>query len=299
MHPIFARFPAKLLPQTEQFWTNFFGVKSRRAFCKSLLTQHMPSDQYPPLNEEYFEWIDVLESVAAARSRFVMLELGAGYGRWLANAVGAARRCKLRYHLVAVEAEPAHFQYLRRNLRDNGIPFWRRTLVQAAVGAQPGHVWFHVGNPSEWYGQAIDPDRDAIAPKLGNRFGARQTRERLPDGSERALVPVVSLDQLLRPLSRVDLIDLDVQGLELEVLSAAKLLDQKVARVHVGTHNHEVEHGLRELFHGLGWVSRADFPCLTPEVPTPFGPVSFQDGVQSWLNPKLTDVRTMPVRRAA
>ena len=38
---------------------------------------------YPDFCEEYFEWIDVLESVLAADQQFVMIELGAGYGRWL------------------------------------------------------------------------------------------------------------------------------------------------------------------------------------------------------------------------
>ena len=38
---------------------------------------------------EYFEWLDLLHAVQDARDRFVMVELGAGYGRW---AVRAATR---------------------------------------------------------------------------------------------------------------------------------------------------------------------------------------------------------------
>src|SRR4051794_1481598 len=38
---------------------------------------------FPAFSEEYFEWIDFLAAATTARKRFVMMELGAGYGRWL------------------------------------------------------------------------------------------------------------------------------------------------------------------------------------------------------------------------
>lgn len=40
----------------------------------------------PVPSASYFEWIALLQAVVAARSRFVMVELGAGYGPWLASA---------------------------------------------------------------------------------------------------------------------------------------------------------------------------------------------------------------------
>jgi hypothetical protein len=59
-----------------------------------------------------------------------------------------------------------------------------------------------------------------------------------------------------------------------------------VKRVHVGTHSREIEDGLRRLFRALGWQSLADYACLSSAT-TPFGMVSFRDGVQSWLNPRF------------
>jgi hypothetical protein len=83
----------------------------------------------------------------------------------------------------------------------------------------------------------------------------------------------------------VDLIDLDVQGAELEVLEAAAgELDKKVKRVHIGTHGRTVEEGLRSLFRRLGWQCLRSFECAS-SVKTEWGTISFQDGVQTWVNP--------------
>lgn len=75
------------------------------------------SPTYPPFDEEYFEWIDLLEAVAAAKDRFTMLELGAGFGRWTARAAAAAKQRDLSYSLIAVEAEPTHFDWMREFTR--------------------------------------------------------------------------------------------------------------------------------------------------------------------------------------
>src|SRR5271154_222622 len=41
--------------------------------------------------EDYLEWIDIVEAVSSAKDRFVMFELGAGYGRWSINAMNALK----------------------------------------------------------------------------------------------------------------------------------------------------------------------------------------------------------------
>jgi FkbM family methyltransferase len=292
VHPVFEFFPPQASGESAEFIFNFLAVRTRKTFCRPIVTnpeRNPPRDRWPPVNEDYFEWIDLLEAVHGAGERFTMIELGAGYGRWLANAAGAVARLGRSCHLVGVEAEPAHFDYLAQNLRDNGVAGSSCTLVRAAAGASPGSVWFHVGRPDEWYGQAIDANSTPVS-WWKRWFRRGPLREVQADGKARELVRVVSLDQLLAPLPLVDLIDLDVQGAELDVLASSSLLDRRVGRVHIGTHNSGVEAGLRLLFQRLGWVNRGDYPCLTADVSTPFGPVSFQDGVQSWLNPRLANI---------
>ena len=94
---------------------------------------------YPPVDEEYFEWLDLLESVVAAKGSYTMIELGAGYGRWALRAAFAARQYnpKLRCHVIAVEAEPTVYGWLKEHFAHNGLkPRWH-TLLHAAVTDQP------------------------------------------------------------------------------------------------------------------------------------------------------------------
>jgi hypothetical protein len=59
-----------------------------------------------------------------------------------------------------------------------------------------------------------------------------------------------------------------------------------VKRLHIGTHSKEIEAGLRQLLSAHGWRCHADYP-LSSTSETPWGPVSFENGVQSWVNPGL------------
>ncbi len=202
-----------------------------------------------------------------------MLELGAGYGRWLVIAATAVQLYSdLPYYLVGVEAEPTHFRFMKRHFDDNGISRRRigrrrARLVNAAVTERDGHVDFYVGGSSEWYGQMI-------APTTGASAGIARVRS-------------VSLNTLIAPLAHVDLIDLDVQGAEADVLASAReALDAKVQRVHVGTHGPEPEEGVRSLFGALGWTNLNDYACGS-EAETPWGPMHFLDGVQTWVNPRF------------
>jgi FkbM family methyltransferase len=226
----------------------------------------------PQVNEEYFEWIDVLESVSTAVSGFCMVELGAGYGRWLVRAAVALRLLKpaTTPFLIGVEAEPTHFGWMVAHFRDNDLDPDDHCLVEAAVDRSEGDALFTIGRPGDWYGQAIVP--------------------RGTSGYELVTVRTITLSSLLADVERVDLIDLDVQGVELAVLeSAIDELDQKVRRVHVGTHGSDLETGLRELFRHYGWFKRYDYGSGLTES-TPFGEVAFTDGVQTWINPRFETV---------
>jgi FkbM family methyltransferase len=214
---------------------------------------------YPPFDEEYFEWIDLLEAVTSAQGRFTMLELGAGFGRWTARAATAAQQSNLQYFLIAVEAEPTHFEWLKQNLQDNGVRLADCHLIHAAVTDKDGKIGFRTGDP-DGYGQAIGGTTE---------------------------VEAVSLSTLLRPLDRVDLIDMDVQGAELEILSAAiQPLSQKVKRVHVETHSEQLHTSIIGLFRRLGWKPHFLYMFNTADK-TPWGRINFQGGTQGWLNSRL------------
>ena len=243
---------------------NWIGVSTRREF----FTDDLPfvTVTPPPPDSEYFEWIDVLEAVTRAAGRFTMLELGAGYGRWIVNAAVALRSFSgLPHRLIAVEAEPTHFRWLELHCRDNDVD---ASLIQAAVAPQRGKVAFAVGRPAAWYGQAI----------ADGTWSPERAEE----------VEAVTLSDLLEPLERADLVHCDIQGAEATVFKeAAADVDAKVKRVHVGTHGLEVERRLRDVFSSLGWEKVNDYACGS-SVETPWGQMTFQDGVQTWLNERHT-----------
>jgi FkbM family methyltransferase len=256
-HPVFERFSRGARGDIP----NWLGVRTRREFFSAELG--FVTIGTPPVDTEILEWIDLLEAVIAADARFTMIELGAGYGRWIVNAAAAVRAYHgdLPMRLVAVEAEPTHFRWLKRHCSDNGV---KAKLIRAAVAHEEGDVAFAVGNPAGWYGQAIADGTWS------------------PDRVER--VRAVTLSSLLAPFDEVDLIHLDVQGAEFDVLEEAASVLHRVRRVHVGTHSQKVENGIRRLFTALGWTAINDHPSGSASS-TPFGVLDFQDGVQTWARP--------------
>jgi FkbM family methyltransferase len=281
-HPVFSRFERFRGTVPTEFHVNFLGVMTRNAYTSGLLTArgwHFPPSglvepTYPLLDDEYFEWIDTLEAVLDAKQRFTAIELGAGFGRWLVNAAAAARqqRPDLEVRLIGVEAEPTHFQWMKQHFRDNGLDPEQHQLLEAAIDGADRTCSFYVGRPDEWWGQSIADPRRPIT-----------------DASVRQ-VETFSLKRLLSGLELVDLIDLDIEGAELVVLSSAiDELDRKVKRVHIGTHTREIERGLRALFWQHGWHKKTDAECDQTE-PTKWGEIAFQNGVQTWINPRLASV---------
>jgi FkbM family methyltransferase len=279
----------------EPGWSvNFLGVHTRVAFFsmfeqladfsqrRHLLTTH----PYP--NEDYFEWVALLQSVVEAQQRFTMVELGAGYGKWLVNGALAVRGYSgIPCRLIGVEAEPAHFKWMLQHLSDNGISRSEAKLRRAAVVAEDGPVWFHVGEAADWYGQAVADATDApqsAAARFRSRLGAIRSA-----GRRRVQrVPGLSLASVLANEDRVDFLDVDVQGVEADVLVPAALeLDDKVRRAYIGTHSRDNEERIRALFSGLGWECIDDYPS-NQTCDTRIGQIAFQDGVQTWLNRRLS-----------
>ncbi len=253
----------------------------------------MPVHTFEP-HEDYFEWIDLLESIMAAKGQYTMIELGAGYGRWAVRATAALRQLRnLPFHVVAVEGEPRHYRWLQQHMSDNGIRPPASTLVRGVVSNHRDDVLFYVGSPSgksdepaSWYGQCVIQGYETEEePQSGNYEG--QDVVKLKSGWKAVKTHSYLLQDILPETDRIDLIDMDIQAEELKVISAViDVLDQRVARLHIGTHSHEIEAGLRDLLSRHGWERKADYPCAQTNQ-TPWGPVQFVDGVQSWINPDL------------
>jgi FkbM family methyltransferase len=229
------------------------------------------------IDEEIFEWIDLLEAINAATENFTMVELGAGYGRWITAAAVVMRRHRLLpFRLVGVEAEPHHFEMMKQHLRDNGFVPENHTLINAAITPTGRPVHFIVGHSDSWYGQAIVPEGYSTSD-----FPDARTVE----------VPGESLEEVLEPLDRVDLCDIDIQGTEADIVeSSIDVLSSKVSRLHIATHSTQIEVRLHRALSLADWCCLRSYPHSS-QTETELGRIEFGDGVQSWLNRRLLRAR--------
>jgi FkbM family methyltransferase len=237
-------------------------------------------------SEDYFEWIDLLTSIERARDTFTMIEVGAGYGRWITNAAAAIRRLiprrELKMHLVALEANQRRFDFMVRNCGENQIAADEAKLHRLACTNDGAPVLMKCDDD---YGAKVMRN-DAI---LQNEAFQKAERVMAQDDAGKKFllekVPATTLRQLVdRP---IDFLDMDIQGAELDVLpSAMELLTQRVKLAHVATHATPIDAKLSYLFNLHGWKPRYIFPCGQVNR-TQFGGFRFIDGIQSWENPRF------------
>lgn len=285
VHAVFSQFAGFNGWAEPGFERGFYGVNLRdwlfTGTSKGYTDRRRVSVGHPPVDEELFEWIALLGAISTARGRFCFAELGAGWGRWSASAAALCRQRSIPFDLIAIEAEPSHFEWMKLVFSDNGIDPDDHFLVLGAVGDSDGELL--LAGPD-------DPLRS-----YGNRAIEESERadwEKLP-GYVLRPVRSLSLKTLFERHPYVDLVDVDVQGSEVAVVSGGMhTLNEKVGAVHIGTHSHEIEAALAAVFAAHGWLSAFSFPCLgTSE--TPFGAVTFGDGVQTWVNPARPDLHEL------
>lgn len=277
------------------FWADWLGVRTRSDvwefqpdFAAAYSVERFENPGIPADDDNILNWIPMLDAVVASGDTFVMVALGAGWGRWPASGAFAAMQTGRHYQLVAVEAEPTHYGWMVRHFEENGLDPERYTFIRAAIAAAEGECWFRVGNSAAWYGQSIASDAvDASTTSKTVMWSEVSV------GEERfQRVRCVDLRSVARDLPIIDYLHMDIQGAEAEVLCAhPDILRNRVRMVNIGTHSPEIEDTLRKLYSGLGWRSVYDVP-LKATLMVRLGDaeakrIEFGDGVQVWINPML------------
>jgi hypothetical protein len=301
------------------FEVDFLGTRTAKKFFQPwgdnaaivggshLQTKH-PSLGGGENGEFWFEAVDWVQAAREARRRFVMITLGALYGY---QAVGSQRALQLLnpmpYTLVAVEPDPENMEWVRTHMRDNGIDPDRQWLLQAAIGATNDPAFFPVGAPGAGAPNCVASDSEsARADYVKELIAQGRAEEALTNlllhnttglrkdvvaggnvATEIKLVSAITLQDLLGPFERVDLLESDIQQSEINVFPPFRdLLRRKVHRIHIGTHGKGVHRALLKMFHEDGWhVVFAYEPESKYE--TVFGPIALNDGVLSLLNPDV------------
>jgi FkbM family methyltransferase len=293
-HPIFGRFQPHIEPGDGSFWTDWLGVRARRAFHAHYDDSNGVGYRRPhvqPITSEYFEWVALLCAAAAAEPPFTMFDLGSGWGRWLLRGAAACRQLGKDFLLAGAEAEARHFDWMKTAFRDNGIDPDRHLLDNCAVGGSEGEGWFLGGDSRAWYGQALlTPEQLGWGRREAARAGDAATGEVAEFRKDVTRVRLAPLRALLARAPRVHLLNMDIQNAEADVVEgSADAIDARVELAYISTHSPEVERRLRAAFARLGWVKLFDFGCQGQR-DTPYGEVGFVDGAQTWLNPTAAHV---------
>ena len=155
--------------------------------------------------------------------------------------------------------------------------------MKAAIGVSRGRDWFYVGKPGEWYGQRVmmDYHRKLHSEHCEEHVFAAGRSLETSDGYRLQQVKVVTLRRVLPLFGCVDLIDMDIQGVEGDLVPAeAGLLAKRAKRLFISTHSQEIDERVRAALR-RDWDLRFGVePGSVHE--TEYGPMQFDDGQQFW-----------------
>ena len=199
-------------------------------------------------------------------------QMCAGWGRWLAAGAQLARQRNLAYALVAVEAEPQHFEWLKLVLQDNGITSEEQSLHPLAIAPQVGNVWFLMNDrPAEQYGQRVLTAREV-------KSFATDKNHRLEKLNAR------TLSSFIEPFDSIDLVSIDIGNLESDVVEEALTgLLRKARLLQVSTATTQTHRRLNSILGAAGWLPAFCFPPNS-DSETPYGRVHFASGLQVWVD---------------
>jgi FkbM family methyltransferase len=182
-------------------------------------------DHYDAFVLEAFSLMSILEQLGPAPITF--FELGSGRAPWCMAVAGAVRfgfvpSPPTSYRLLAVEAEPTHYEWTTEHLSKQSIP---AEVVHGAVTGRVGRCRFAAtADPAAHMGQCVSQD--------GN-----------------IEVPGYTIDSLRESygFDRISILHMDIQGMEVEAVRGAErsLAEGRIDYVIVGTHGAEYESGRR------------------------------------------------------
>ncbi len=260
-------------PAEPGFFKDFLGLRTRLGYLppghdwlEGAVFQ-APAEGMPHFHDAE-EWGALLRAAAQAEphGHFAVMELGAGWGPWVAAAGRLAGAMGMKPSLTAVEADASHLGYLRQHFADNALDLADCRIIHGIVGASDGQAWFPV--------MAADARHYGLEASFA------------PTETAMHALPCHSLATLLAGGAVQDLLHVDIQGAEAQALPPAlPALNAKVRRLLVGTHGRAIEETLLQCFNAAGWVLEDDKACgfTTGAAPAEL----LADGLQVWRNPAL------------
>ncbi|WP_428390783.1 class I SAM-dependent methyltransferase [Lichenicoccus sp.] len=259
--------------------TNFLGVLVDPKVLPAILAGREGSIEPIPIpanwHADVAEWAMALRAVEQAQGRFIVIELGCGWGCWMNNTGVAARRLGLAVTLIGVEGDPGHIAYAREATAANGFDLADVIIHHGIAAARSGRALFPRQTPggADW---GLEPIFDATVEQID---------EAVRSGACDAL-PMLSLAEIIGARERIDLLHVDIQGGEAALIAGTlDMLTERVAMLLIGTHSRQIEGELFERLLSVGWILEIERPAILSVGSA--APVVTIDGVQGWRNPAL------------
>lgn len=281
----FEQFAKKASKLESQFTYDFMGTKSDMKF--NAAKGGTGGKQLPPPNG-MVEFNSLLWAVETSGEKFTVAEMGAGFGIWALRGASAARNIDKKFEIIAVEGEITHYEWLIEHCTNNDIKPKDHELLHGVVGASDGFCLFPLASKpdTQWGLRALNVSEAEIENiEASNRLmlnaNGTYSLKKHPQ-LEYASAKSYSVEKLIKKHKIVDFMHFDIQGSELDAITAnIESINKKVRMMYIATHSTAIEDGMRVLLADHGWTKWYD----EPQKMRPNGYMG--DGEQIWHNPRL------------
>jgi len=294
------------------FITDFLGIHTSTDYFKLYNTNTNEKNKKAQIvktssltlsaGELYFELGSLVAAVEEAQNTFYMMELGGGWGARtvIANAV-LNRINPIDEFYIVVEGMKKHCSWVKEHMENNGVNSKLHSIIHSVVWVDNQPQLF----PScqGVFGQSVAVDIPNIVSNLTDHQSKKALKNLVKKGSfgisdefqanfgkhsrDWKFVSAITLRDILLPRNQVDYVDMDIQGAELQVLeNEIDLIDEKVKRIHIGTHGKDIHKELINLFEHRGWQILIQAPP-NGQYSTQWGEFKTGDGILSMFNQKM------------
>lgn len=291
-HPIIKFFKTRQNKTKKNYVYDFIGAHSHKSYTgKDFLNTKNGSIN---IDHEYFEWISVLLSVYQSSNSYTFYEVGAGYGRWGVRAFHACQLLKKsNIRINFFEAEPLHHKFLKQHIQLNGLQKKHYKIFKGIL-SDTIKKYFYVEAPKtfgdstalNWYGQSTIKDYEKNPKKLDDNYHGHDLYI-FPSGWKAIKLNSISFKKIIGKDKLIDLIDFDIQGEEYNLIrNNVNILNVSTKRLHISTHSSEIHKTIKKIMLKNGWLKVYDFDEHSKNK-TPFGTLSFEDGLLVFINPRI------------
>lgn len=205
---------------------------------------------------EYGSVLTALESRIGKQTHYTAVELGAGWGPWIAAVGVVGKRVGFdSINLVGVEADANKCKIMDRHMYENGLLSGVRGGSTINTKIIHGAAW---SEDTTLYFPVIDAYGDHGAGATAEASGVDYRGFDLP----KLAVPAFGLPTICGEFDVIDYMHWDIQGAEWPVAeSGIDFLNSHVRYLFIGTHSRVVEGKLLELFYNQKWNVLMLNPC--------------------------------------